>query len=160
MKFALALMQLGAGFLVLAFGSSAGAMTPVIFIFLIYLLHTTGELCMSPVGLSAMTRLSVTSMVGLMMGAWFLASGAGNAVAAMIAQATASGGEGVGQVLSVYTKVGWFAIGVGVLFAIASPFLTMLMHLDTLSDDGVGDVGTVDTFGSNTDPGAPEKTLG
>jgi POT family proton-dependent oligopeptide transporter len=58
MKFALALMQLGAGFLVLAFGSSAGAMTPVIFIFLIYLLHTTGELCMSPVGLSAMTRLS------------------------------------------------------------------------------------------------------
>ncbi len=160
MKFALALMQLGAGFLVLVLGSNAGSMTPVIFIFLIYLLHTTGELCMSPVGLSAMTRLSVTSMVGLMMGAWFLASGAGNAVAAMIAQATASGGEGVGQVLSVYTKVGWFAIGIGVLFAIASPFLTKLMHLDTLSDDVVEDVGTVDTFGSNTDPGAPQKTLG
>lgn len=160
MKFALALMQLGAGFLVLAFGSSAGAMTPVIFIFLIYLLHTTGELCMSPVGLSAMTRLSVTSMVGLMMGAWFLASGAGNAVAAMIAQATASGGEGIGQVLSVYTKVGWFAIGIGVLFAIAAPFMTKMMHLDTLSDDSVDDVGTVDTFGSNTDPGAPDKTLG
>lgn len=160
MKFALALMQLGLGFLVLVFGSSVGGMTPVIFIFLIYLLHTTGELCMSPVGLSAMTRLSVTSMVGLMMGAWFLASGAGNAVAAIIAQATASGGEGVGQVLSVYTKVGWVAIGVGVLFALAAPFLTKMMHLDTLSDEGTEDIGTVDTFGSNVDPGAPGKTLG
>ena len=161
MKFALALMQLGLGFLVLVFGAAGDGLTPVIFIFLIYLLHTTGELCMSPVGLSAMTRLSVTSMVGLMMGAWFLASGAGNAVAALIAQATASGGEGVGQVLGVYTKVGWVAIGVGVLFAIASPFLTKMMHLETLeADDLSEDVGTVDTGGSNTDPGAPDKTLG
>jgi POT family proton-dependent oligopeptide transporter len=159
MKFALALLQLGLGFLVLVFGASGGSMTPVIFIFLIYLLHTTGELCMSPVGLSAMTRLSVTSMVGLMMGAWFLASGAGNAVAALIAQATASGGEGVEQVLSVYTKVGWFAIGIAVLFAIAAPFLTKLMHLDTLADDDAKDLATVDTFGSNTDPGVPDKTL-
>jgi len=159
MKFALALLQLGLGFLVLVFGASGGGMTPVIFIFLIYLLHTTGELCMSPVGLSAMTRLSVTSMVGLMMGAWFLASGAGNAVAALIAQATASGGEGVDQVLSVYTKVGWGAIGIAVLFAIAAPYLTKMMHLDTLADDDAQDLATVDTFGSNTDPGAPDKTL-
>ena len=158
MKFALALMQLGLGFLVLVLGSAGDGLTPVIFIFLIYLLHTTGELCMSPVGLSAMTRLSVTSMVGLMMGAWFLASGAGNAVAALIAQATASGGEGVGQVLSVYIKVGWFAIGVGVLFAIAAPFLTKLMHLDTLAEEPA-DHPTVDTFGSNTDPGELDKTL-
>lgn len=161
MKFAIALMQLGLGFLVLVFGAAGDGLTPVIFIFLIYLLHTTGELCMSPVGLSAMTRLSVTSMVGLMMGAWFLASGAGNAVAALIAQATASGGEGVGQVLSVYIKVGWVAIGIGVLFALASPFLTRLMHLETLAaDDETDDQPTVDTFGSNTDPGAPDKTLG
>ncbi|MBU1287447.1 MAG: peptide MFS transporter [Alphaproteobacteria bacterium] len=161
MKFAIALMQLGLGFLVLVFGAAGDGLTPVIFIFLIYLLHTTGELCMSPVGLSAMTRLSVTSMVGLMMGAWFLASGAGNAVAALIAQATASGGEGVGQVLSVYSKVGWVAIGVGVLFALASPFLTKMMHLDTLAaDDESDDQPTVDTFGSNTDPGVPGKTLG
>ena len=76
-------------------------------------------------------------------------------------QATASGGEGVGQVLDVYSKVGWFAIGVGVLFAVASPFLTKMMHLATLeADDLSEDVGTVDTGGSNTDPGAPDKTLG
>jgi len=60
-KFGLGVIQLGLGFLVLVWGANASgtAMTPVIFIFLIYLLHTTGELCLSPVGLSAMTRLSV-----------------------------------------------------------------------------------------------------
>ncbi|WP_084418659.1 peptide MFS transporter [Henriciella litoralis] len=163
LKFALGLMQLGLGFLVLVWGSAAGDLTPVIFIFLIYLLHTTGELCLSPVGLSAMTRLSVTSMVGLMMGAWFLASGAGNAVAALIAQATAAGGEGgeaasAAQVLSVYSKVGWISIGVGVAFAALSPILTKFMHLDTLEDDD--NPGTVDTGGAIKPGGDTGKTLG
>ena len=91
---------------------------------------------MSPVGLSAMTRLSVGSMVGLMMGTWFLASGAGNAVAAVIAQATAvTGPNGESMVLSVYSKVGWIAIGIGVLMLVVSPFITRMMHLDTLTDD-------------------------
>ena len=57
-KFGLAMLQLGLGFLVLVWGSQGGGLTPVIFIFLIYLLHTTGELCLSPVGLSAMNRLA------------------------------------------------------------------------------------------------------
>src|SRR5690554_6183766 len=60
-KFGLAMIQLGAGFLVLVFGAQVVGMqnmTPVIFIFLIYLLHTTGELCLSPVGLSAINRLA------------------------------------------------------------------------------------------------------
>jgi len=143
MKFGLAVIQLGLGFLVLVWGAkAAGAnLTPVLFIFLIYLLHTTGELCMSPVGLSAMTRLSPAKMVGLMMGAWFLASGAGNSVAALIAQATA-GSDGVDektQVLAVYSKVGWIAIGVGVAMMAAAPIITKYMHLDTLKDDNVGD---------------------
>ncbi|WP_017931595.1 peptide MFS transporter [Robiginitomaculum antarcticum] len=142
LKFGFAVIQLGLGFLVLVWGANtAGAnLTPVIFIFLIYLLHTTGELCMSPVGLSAMTRLAPVQMVGLMMGAWFLASGAGNSVAALIAQATASAGaDGESQVLSVYSKVGWIAIGVGLLMAVASPVITKFMHLDTLQDDTVDD---------------------
>ncbi|MEM9225688.1 MAG: oligopeptide:H+ symporter, partial [Pseudomonadota bacterium] len=136
-KFGLALAQLGFGFLVLVWGANANAgLTPVIFIFLIYLFHTTGELCLSPVGLSAMTRLSVTNMLGLMMGAWFLASGAGNAVAALIAQATAAGGEnGESVVLQVYWNVGIFSIIAAVGFFILAPFLTRLMHLDTLEDD-------------------------
>ena len=132
-KFGLGLIQLGLGFLVLVWGAGSGdGLTPVVFIFLIYLLHTTGELCLSPVGLSAMTRLSVPSMVGLMMGTWFLASAAGNAAAALIAQATTRPGA---SVLDVYGRAGWIAVGVGVALAALSPLVTKLMHLDTLSDD-------------------------
>ncbi|MEM9705659.1 MAG: oligopeptide:H+ symporter [Pseudomonadota bacterium] len=137
-KFSIALVQLGLGFLVLVWGANAnaGGLTPVIFVFLIYLLHTTAELCLSPVGLSAMTRLSVANMVGLMMGAWFLASGAGNAVAALIAQATAATGpDGESLILQVYSNVGWLAIGVGIAMLAASPLISRLMHLDTLTDD-------------------------
>ena len=146
-KFGLGVIQLGLGFLVLVWGASLGAgMTPVMFIFLIYLLHTTGELCLSPVGLSAMTRLSTSKMVGLIMGAWFLASGAGNFAAGLIAQATAvegAGGENV--VLTVYSNVGWLAVAVGVGLIVVSPLINHLMHLKTLKDDhplaGEGEIG-------------------
>ena len=70
MKFGLAVVQVGLGFLVLVWGAEAVGInvpTPVIFIFLIYLLHTTGELCLSPVGLSAMNRLSPAHMASLIM---------------------------------------------------------------------------------------------
>ncbi len=138
-KFGLGVIQLGLGFLVLVWGANAagaGALTPVIFIFLIYLLHTTGELCLSPVGLSAMTRLSTQSMVGLIMGTWFLASGAGNAVAALIAQATAAEGpNGESLVLEVYSNVGWLAVWVGIGLIVISPVINYLMHLKTLKDE-------------------------
>ncbi len=162
-KFSLALAQLGLGFLVLVWGAQSNAgLTPVIFIFLIYLLHTTGELCLSPVGLSAMTRLSVSNMVGLMMGAWFLASGAGNAVAALIAQATAATGpNGESMVLQVYSNVGWASIGVAVLMLVASPWLLKWMHLDTLKDEpSPEDKAAVDTFGPTPVAGDPNKTIG
>ena len=136
-KFGLGVIQLGLGFLVLVWGATSSAgLTPVLFIFLIYLLHTTGELCLSPVGLSAMTRLSVANMVGLIMGAWFLASGAGNFVAGLIAQATAGeGAEGQDVVLDVYSNVGWMAVAVGIGLILVSPLINWLMHLDTLKDD-------------------------
>lgn len=135
-KFGLALAQLGLGFLVLVWGGqSSDGLTPVIFIFLIYLLHTTGELFLSPVGLSAITRLSVTNMVGLMMGTWFLASGAGNAVAGLIAQSTTVAGEnGEDVVLQVYANVGLLAIAVGGVMLLLSYPLKRMMHLDTLAD--------------------------
>jgi POT family proton-dependent oligopeptide transporter len=140
-KFGLALVQLGAGFLVLVAGSAMGGdMTPVIFIFLIYLLHTTGELCLSPVGLSAMNRLAPAHMASLIMGTWFFASATGNFVAGLIAAATgseAASGEGAAKqvVLDVYSQIGWVAIGVGVAVFVVSPLIKKLMHLDTLSDD-------------------------
>ena len=74
-------VQVGLGFLVLVWGAESVGVsvpTPVIFIFLIYLLHTTGELCLSPVGLSAMNRLSPAHMASLIMGTWFFASATGN----------------------------------------------------------------------------------
>src|SRR3546814_9205140 len=85
-KFGLGIIQLGAGFLVLVAGAAAvasGNATPVLFIFLIYLLHTMGELCLSPVGLSAMNRLAPSHMASLIMGCWFFASATGNFVAGM-----------------------------------------------------------------------------
>jgi len=142
-KFGLAMLQLGLGFLVLVWGSQAAGMenlTPVVFIFLIYLLHTTGELCLSPVGLSAMNRLAPAHMASLIMGTWFFASATGNFAAGLIAAATgseAASGEGAGKavVLDVYTTVGWVAIGFGVAVLVVSPLIKKLMHLDTLKDD-------------------------
>lgn len=159
-KFGLALIQLGAGFLVLVFGSQAvgmEAMTPVVFIFLIYLLHTTGELCLSPVGLSAMNRLAPAHMASLIMGTWFFASATGNFVAGLIAAATgseAASGEGAAKetVLAVYSQIGWIAVGVGVAVIVISPLIKRLMHLDTLRDDEVGD----DLLGQREGPGEPQ----
>jgi POT family proton-dependent oligopeptide transporter len=159
-KFGLAMIQLGAGFLVLVLGAQAvgmANMTPVIFIFLIYLLHTTGELCLSPVGLSAMNRLAPAHMASLIMGTWFFASATGNFVAGLIAAATgseAASGEGAGKetVLAVYSQIGWIAVGVGIAVIVISPLVKKLMHLDTLRDDDVGH----DLLGQAEGPGEPQ----
>ncbi len=146
LKFGLAVIQVGLGFLVLVWGAESVGITvptPVIFIFLIYLLHTTGELCLSPVGLSAMNRLSPTQIASLVMGTWFFASATGNFAAGLIAAAT--GAEGVGEeagkqvVLDVYSTVGWYAVAIGVSVMVISPLIKKLMHLDTIRDDNVGD---------------------
>jgi POT family proton-dependent oligopeptide transporter len=139
-KFGLALLQVGAGFLVFVLGANSvgpAAMTPVIFVFLIYLLHTTGELCLSPVGLSAMARLAPSFMASLIMGAWFYMTAVGNFVAGKIGEAT--GGEG-GEMskeatLAIYNTIGWVAVGVGVGVLVVSPFIKRLMHLDSLRDE-------------------------
>ena len=136
-KFGLALLQVGAGFLVFVVGAATGDMTPVIFVFLIYLLHTTGELCLSPVGLSAMNRLAPKFMASLIMGAWFYMSAVGNFVAGKIGEAT--GGES-GEMtkeatLSIYNTIGWVAVGIGVVVLALSPIVKRWMHLDTLRDE-------------------------
>jgi POT family proton-dependent oligopeptide transporter len=148
-KFGLALLQVGAGFLVFVWGANAfgvetrnaeGAivfMTPVLFVFLLYLLHTTGELCLSPVGLSAMNRLAPRFMASLIMGAWFYMTAVGNFVAGKIGEATGGHGGEMTQdlTLGVYWTIGWWSIGIGVVVLLLSPFVKRLMHLDTLKDD-------------------------
>ena len=91
-KFSIGIVFVGLGFLALVYGmkSSDGLQTGVMWIILIYLLHTLGELCLSPVGLSSVTKLSPQRIVGFMMGMWFFASAAGNYVAGLIAKATSS----------------------------------------------------------------------
>ncbi|PKB14166.1 POT family proton-dependent oligopeptide transporter [Novosphingobium kunmingense] len=138
-KFGLALTQVGLSFLVFVWGANSvgpEVLTPVIFVFLIYLLQTTGELCLSPVGLSAMARLAPLHLASFVMGAWFYMTAVGNFVAGKIGEAT--GGEGGEMskelVLEIYAKIGWIAIGVSVVVLLVSPFVKRWMHLDTLDD--------------------------
>ncbi len=138
-KFGLALAQMGLGNLVLVWGAEAygvEAMTPVIFVFLYYLLATTGELCLSPVGLSAMNRLAPKFLASLIMGAWFYMTAVGNFVAGKIGEATGGhDGEMSKQaLLDIYQLFGWIAIGAAVAVLLVSPIVKRWMHLDTLED--------------------------
>ena len=139
-KFSIGIIFVGLGFLALVYGmkSSEGLQTGVFWIILIYLLHTLGELCLSPVGLSSVTKLSPQRIVGFMMGMWFFASAAGNYVAGLIARATASESSGESgdiftivqkqSFMDVYTDVGLIAIGCGIFLAVITPLLKKLMH--------------------------------
>ncbi|MGN6357776.1 MAG: peptide MFS transporter [Novosphingobium sp.] len=139
-KFGLAILQVGLGFLILVWGAQlAGpqALTPVVFVFLIYLLHTSGELCLSPVGLSAMTRLSPVQITSFIMGAWFYMTAVGNFLAGRIGEATGgeSGTMTRESTLAIYTQLGWTALGIGALVLLLSPLVTRWMHLGALRDD-------------------------
>ncbi len=135
-KFSFGLMFVGFGFLVLmwAAGNMANAdfRVPLLFLFLTYFFHTVGELCLSPVGLSMITKLSVARVVGLMMGVWFLSSSVAHIVAGIIAQATAT--NTVAGVVtdpqlalntygSIFGTIGWVGVGVGVFLLLISPLL-------------------------------------
>ena len=87
-KFSMGLFFLGMGFAVMilaAMAASSGQKVSPLWLVLTYLCHTVGELCLSPVGLSAMTRLAPARVTGLMMGVWFLASSVGNKIAGTVA---------------------------------------------------------------------------
>lgn len=138
-KFGLALAQMGLANLVLVWGAEAygiAAMTPVLFVFLYYLLATTGELCLSPVGLSAMNRLAPSYLASLIMGAWFYMTAVGNFVAGKIGEATGGhGGEmSKEKLLEIYQMFGWISIGAAVVVLLLSRIVKGWMHLDTLED--------------------------
>lgn len=134
-KFALGLLQVGIGFFILVAGAQFAGddyKVPLIFLALLYLLHTTGELFLSPVGLSMVTKLSAARVVGLMMGVWFLSSSLAHILAAIIAQRTSSetiGGEVVDPAaqlqtyVQVFTSVGVLGIVAGVLLLLISPLI-------------------------------------
>ncbi|PQM27327.1 MFS transporter [Sphingopyxis lindanitolerans] len=156
-KFALALAQVGLGFLVFVWGANSvgpEVATPVLFVFLLYMLHTTGELCLSPVGLSAMNRLAPSFLASLIMGAWFYMTAVGNFVAGKIGEATGgeSGNMTKEATLAIYWEIGLITIGVSVVVLALSPIVKKWMHLDTLRDRedavaGAGEIGEAQAAG-------------
>ena len=139
-KFALGIAQAGLGFGALVIGANTpneAGLVAGYWMVLAYLLHTTGELCLSPVGLSAVTKLAVPSVVGVMMGSWFLATAYSEFVAAQLAKLAAieTVDGTVAQVdvaLASYTALfgDLFYVGLGVaaLLLLVSPVLKKMMH--------------------------------
>jgi proton-dependent oligopeptide transporter, POT family len=139
-KFGLGIIQAGIGFSALVYGAQHPdelGKVAAIWMVLAYFFHTTGELCLSPVGLSAVTKLAVPSVVGVMMGAWFLATAYSEMVAAQISKLasieTVSGAvTDVSQALAAYTelfeKLTYVGVGVGIALILISPLLKKHMH--------------------------------
>ena len=139
-KFALGIIQAGLGFGALVYGAqhpNDAGLVAAWWLILAYMLHTMGELCLSPVGLSAVTKLAVHKVVGVMMGAWFLATAYSELLATQLAKIAAidtHAGEvaDVGQALNAYTELFgflmYFGIGVGIFMLLISPWLKKRMH--------------------------------
>lgn len=138
MKFSYGILQLGLGFLVtLLFAQfTDGYTVPLITLILLYLLHTTGELFLSPIGLSMVTKLAPKEIAGTAMGGWFLSFAIANFVGGKIAALTGSEGGGgennlaaaFEQYIGVFSTIGYVLIAFAILIAIFSKPLNKLMH--------------------------------
>ncbi|MFY0628205.1 MAG: peptide MFS transporter [Reichenbachiella sp.] len=140
LKFALGILQAGLGFGALVFGAShpdAAGKVSLIWLVLAYLLHTMGELCLSPVGLSAVTKLAVPKVVGFMMGVWFLATAYSEYVAAQIAKFASvetTGGEvtNIAEALGIYTdffsNLMWVGVVISLVLFVLTPLMKKGMH--------------------------------
>jgi len=139
-KFGIALIGVGVGFLFLVWGTTfVGPEYKVGIWWLagLYLIHSMAELCISPVGLSMITKLSIVRIVGMMMGVWFLSISVAEYVGGIVAQVASVetvGGQVTNLKVSLLTYAGVFqtiglvAAGIGVILLAVSPFLKRLMH--------------------------------
>ena len=124
-KFGLGLLGLSMGFFVIAWGAAnATAENPAspAWLVVMYFLHTCGELALSPVGLSSMTKLAPRNRVGQMMGVWFVASALGNLIAGLVA-----GSLGTMPPMALFRTVALITGGVGLFALVASPAIKRLM---------------------------------
>jgi POT family proton-dependent oligopeptide transporter len=139
-KFVIGLFLVGVGFLVLVYGSQfhdSGFQVPLFWLALAYFIHSIGELCLSPVGLSMITKLSIVRLVGMMMGVWFLSSAMAQYVGGIVAQFASTetvGGSVLNPQVSLNTYLHIFEIigyggiiSAGVLLLL-TPFLRKAMH--------------------------------
>jgi POT family proton-dependent oligopeptide transporter len=137
-KFALGLIQVALGFYLLVFAVSnmqnPAGLVPWVFLALCYLLHTTGELCLSPIGLSMVTKLADEHEVGLAMGGWFMSIAMAQYVGGLIAFLAAGGGHGgdealsITQYSSVFMQLVYLGLAFGIVYLVAAPLINKLMH--------------------------------
>ncbi|KAA3653065.1 MAG: MFS transporter, partial [Bacteroidetes bacterium] len=140
MKFALGIFQLGIGFLVTLIGlqfANEAFQVPILTLVFLYMLHTTGELFLSPIGLSMVTKLSPQSFSGTAMGAWFLsfaiANYVGGKIAAMTGGHSESGAalsveEGLNNYTEIFSTIGFVLLGIALVIALFNKPLKKLMH--------------------------------
>ncbi len=139
-KFGIALIGVGVGFLFLVWGASMVGPTFKVAIWWLaglYFIHSFAELCISPVGLSMITKLSIARVVGLMMGVWFLSISVAQYVAGIVAQVASVETVG-GQVTNlkvsldtyagVFWTIGLVSAGIGVVLLLISPLIKKWMH--------------------------------
>jgi len=139
-KFGIALILVGLGFVILAWSTgtaNADFRVALWWLVLTYFLHSIAELCISPVGLSMITKLSIARVVGMMMGVWFLSISIGEYLAGAAAQAASVqtiGGQVTNPQLALHTYAHTFMVGgestmvAGVILLAISPWLKKLMH--------------------------------
>jgi len=139
-KFGVALIGVGLGFLALVYGTRfAGPdfKVSIWWLALLYLIHSAAELCISPVGLSMITKLSIARIVGLMMGVWFLSISCAQYVAGIVAQVASVesvGGQVTNLAVSLSTYAGVFqtigiaSAAIGAVLLALSPLIRRWMH--------------------------------
>lgn len=136
-KFAYGLAGAAIGFYILVFAiksalSSGATEISWIWLTLTYMVHTMGELCLSPIGLAMVTKLARPDETGLAMGGWFLSIAMANFVAGRIAAiasgGTAEGGTSLVQYGDTFQQLALLGIVIAVLFFLLSPLVNKLMH--------------------------------
>jgi POT family proton-dependent oligopeptide transporter len=140
LKFSFGLILVGASYFIIVAAApfaSAAYKIPLLIVALAYLAQTTGELCLSPVGLSQMTKLAPAALTSTMLATWFLGTSGAQLLAARIAQLTASetiggqvldAGKSLATYVHVFTLIGSAGLAAGVLFLVLSPFLKHWAH--------------------------------
>jgi POT family proton-dependent oligopeptide transporter len=135
-KFGIAVILVAIGFsvLVASIGDQTGTDVRIAWqiLALAYLINTMGELCLSPIGLSMVTKLAAMRDTGLAMGAWFLCTAIGNFVAGAVAAVASGGGSsgtaGIEQYAAIYTQIAIAGFVFGAAFMLFAPLVNKLMH--------------------------------
>ena len=132
-KFGLGLIFNGLAFLLLMVALSGmvddAGKIPFWTLFMVYVIQSVGELCLSPIGLSMVTKLAPARLVGFGMGGWFLSTGIGNNLSGIFAgYVSGETGMTTASALSGYTFGFWALLISGAVLLLVSPFLSRLMH--------------------------------